>query len=309
MSDEIQDAEIIDVSKESIDSRTGEIIPKGSPNTMPPAGNVLQLQINANTIGTLVLSPETEKVLDEPLDPKSVRIRPDGLVYLPWTFYAEKLNKAFGRLQWGLVPQGAPQSKDTGNNNVLVIWGNWLVVKGIPVGFAVGETSYRTNNNTMSYADAIEGAKSISLARNCKILGVALDLWDAEWVANWKKQYAEKVEGKWQKKQGKSNPSHKPVAKPVATVGTNEDQLNKDFPPVVKEAVELGGEVVDTMPDEKVEPRYNKEHLMKVQQINAIKELAGVDTPTVIAAVQKLEKGHTYTASDVATIIKQGENK
>lgn len=303
MSDEIQEAEVIE------DSRTGEIIPKGSPNTMPPAGNVLQLQINANTIGTLVLSPETEKVLDEPLDPKSVRIRPDGLVYLPWTFYAEKLNKAFGRLQWGLVPQGSPQSKDTGNNNVLVIWGNWLVIKGVPVGFAVGETSYRTNNNTMSYGDAMEGAKSISLARNCKILGIALDLWDAEWVANWKKQYAEKIDNKWQKKQGKSNTAPKPVAKPVATVGTNPDQLDKDFPPLVKEvAEELGGEVVDTVSDEKVEPRFNKEHLMKVQQINAIKELAGVDTPTIIAAVQKLEKGHTYTIDNVVTIIK-GENK
>lgn len=105
----------------------------------------------------------------------------------------------------------------------------------------------------------------------------------------------------------------KPVAKTVATVGTDEDQLNKDFPPVGKPladvAVEFGGEVVDTVSDEKVEPRYNKEHLMKVQQINAIKELAGVDTPTVIATVNKLEKGHTYTVSDVATIIKQGENK
>ena len=192
---------------EIVDERTGEIIPKGATKEIALATNQ-NTQIELKQIGTLELSKTAEHVLGLVLNPEEVRIRPDGLVYLPWTWYADRLNQAFGRLQWGLIPQGAPMSRDTGNNNVLVIWGNWLVIKGVPIGFAYGETSYRTNNATMSYGDACEGAKSIALARNCKVLGMALELWDSEWTVNWKKQYAEQYESNnrnlWRKKTKKA---------------------------------------------------------------------------------------------------------
>lgn len=211
------------------DARTGEIIPRG----VSKQTNTLQVQLNINLVGTLELDEQAEEVLGEPLKPEDIKIRPDGLVYLPWTWYAERLNRAFGRLKWGLVPQSSPQSKNTGNNNVLVVWGNWLVIKGIPVSFAVGETSYRTDNYTMSYADAIEGARSISLARNCKQLGMALELWDADFVKEWKEKFAETYTYKnktlWRKKSvnAKSQASKSPQEAPGAT---QEEKATQDTP-------------------------------------------------------------------------------
>lgn len=199
MTDEkVEEGEVI------TDERTGEEIPRGA--------NSLMLASNQNThveiakVGTLELTPQAEEVMNEKLNPADVRIRPDGLVYLPWTYYSNKLNQAFGRLQWGLLPQGAPHVKPQGEyGDVLVVWGFWLAIKGVPIGFAYGETTYKPSNATMSYGDACEGAKSIALARNCKQLGIALELWDQDWVAEWKRENAEQYtndKGKkvWRKK-------------------------------------------------------------------------------------------------------------
>lgn len=173
-----------------VDERTGEQIPKGA-NSLVLSSNQ-NTQIEISKVGTLTLTPQAEEVLNEKLDPKDVKIRPDGLVYLPWTYYANKLNRAFGRLQWGLLPQGAPHVKPQGEyGDVLVVWGHWLAIKGVPIGFAYGETTYKPSNATMSYGDACEGAKSIALARCCKQLGIALELWDAEWIVGWKSENAE----------------------------------------------------------------------------------------------------------------------
>ena len=276
---------------EIVDERTGEIIPKGSPNTLAPT-NALQVHVNVGTVGTLELSPETEEVLAEPLKEEEVKIRPDGLVYLPWTWYADRLNRAFGQLKWGLVPQGAPQSKDTGNNNVLVIWGNWLIIKGVPVGFAVGETSYRTNNNTMSYADAIEGAKSISLARNCKILGMSPQLWDAEWCATWKKKYAEQYDngnGKtlWRKKSVKAA------------------KLESKKPETVKadvQANEQADENIDTVFPPK---SHTNAQLRTLPVVKEIAGLSGKKDSEVAVFVGKLDKSESYTVTQVVELMKE----
>lgn len=271
------------------DARNGELIPKGSPPVIATT-NTMQLQVKAETIGTLELSPETEKILDEPLDPKDVRIRPDGLVYLPWTWYAAKLNRAFGRLKWGLIPQGSPQSKDAGNNTVLVIWGNWLMIKGIPVGFAVGETSYKTNNYTMSYADAIEGAKSISLARNCKMLGIALDLWNPEWIEEWKKEFAETYKNDkdkivWRKK-GSKKPEQSEQKKSEETVLTGDP--DKDFPKV------------ETPSD----GRFTKKQIRgSADHITAIIKKSGKDAPTVLKLVGSLDEKTKYSISEIVDML------
>ena len=275
-----------EIKGEIVDERTGEIIPKGEINTHAPANNILQTQLNIHLIGTLELSPETEKVLAEPLDEKDVKIRPDGLVYLPWTFYEGRLNRAFGRLRWGLVPQGAPQSKDTGNNNVLVVWGFWLVIKGIPVGFSMGETSYRTNNNTMSWGDAMEGAKSISLARNCKVLGMASEMWDAQWCAEWKKKYAETYKdektGKtlWRKKGAKKEQPKNPAPA---------DSIDEHYPPVPE-----GDKSYST-----------KDILKSMALVKEISTSSGKKNSEVAVFVGKLEKDKTYTVVQVVEMMKE----
>ena len=195
------------------DGRTNEIIPAGASRDIASEGEQISIDlVRMDQVGMLQLDDKAKTVLEEKLDPLDVLIRPDGNVYVPWPYYAGRLNRAFGILQWGLIPQGSPGLRPIGKyGQILVAWGHWLIVRGTPIGFAIGETTYNPTNPMMSYADACEGAKSSSLARNCKLLGMTLELWDAEWVANWKRQYAEQYTDdkgnlKWRKKRASSQP-------------------------------------------------------------------------------------------------------
>lgn len=49
---------------------------------------------------------EAAEVLLAPIDPQSVEIKPDGIVYMPEIWYRRTLNKAFGPGAWGLAPRG-----------------------------------------------------------------------------------------------------------------------------------------------------------------------------------------------------------
>lgn len=182
------------------DTRTGEIIPAGATKEIAQP----TYAVDYSKVGTIKIEPEQAIILGEPVSDTEIKIRPDGNLYVSWSFYASRLNKAFGVLQWGLIPDGKPMSKPGAYDDVLVAWGHWLVIKGVPVGYAIGETTYKANNNMMSYADACEGAKSSSLARNCKIFGASFDLWDAEFCAEWREKNAEKYKDngkdKWRKK-------------------------------------------------------------------------------------------------------------
>lgn len=201
------------------DARTGEIIPKGA-NEIPLPTEQKTI-INVHQIGVLDISQEAIDIITAPLDAGDVQIRPDGQVYLPWTWRAKRLNNAFGIFKWGMIPQGAPLSKTVDENNVLVVWGWWLVVKGVPVAFSYGETSYRPKNKSMSYGDACEGAKSNALSRNCKQIGMPdIELYSVDWVKEWKAKYAERVKNPdggypeyiWRKKAKNSN-GHQPEQK------------------------------------------------------------------------------------------------
>jgi hypothetical protein len=208
------------------DARTGEEIPSGIQKVQ---SNVLATSLDLTKVGTTVLDDKAENVLSEPLKPEEVSIRPDGLVYLPWTWYADRLNRAFGRLAWGLVPQAGAQKVPMGNTE-LVVWGHWLVVRGVAVGFEYGECSYRPDNHTMSFGDAAAGAKSNSLARNCKMLGMSLELWNQEWILEWKNKYAERVKNPngnrpefiWRKKKPNTN-GHKSTEQVVVKTSEAHD--------------------------------------------------------------------------------------
>lgn len=274
------------------DSRTGELIPKGSPELRP---GVLA-QINISQVGTLELDGQAEAVLTEPLDPKDVQIRPDGLVYLPWTWYNKRLNRAFGLLKWALIPQGSPVIKETGNST-LIVWLNWLVIKGIPVAMAGGETSYQPSNYTMSYGDALEGARSNSLARNCKNLGMALELWDAEWVSNWKKEYAEQYtndKGKklWRKKGAKApqtkttTPSTKPVDDHQKPLETSEQT----------ETVKT----TESSTEAATEAKYTPEQLRSAEIVVNLKGMTGKAIPEIMKVINSLDKSGKYSVEEVA---------
>lgn len=140
------------------------------------------------TAAKIDLTDEQKKVLFAPVDPVNVEIRYDGIVYLPWMEYASRLSEAFG-LKWALIPQGMPKFK--GN---FVYWGFWLIIDGHLSGYAIGEQRYfpesKGGKDFMTYGDACEGAKSNSLMRLCKGLGISLELWRPSFVREWKSKYA-----------------------------------------------------------------------------------------------------------------------
>jgi hypothetical protein len=175
------------VEGEIVDERTGQIVPRGVGTEV---STIKEPNLNLNIVGTLEVNEKAVTVLDEALKDTDIKIRPDGNIYVDWTWYADRLNKAFGRLQWGLIPQGLPISKPNGSA-VLIVWPHWLVIKGVPIGLSLGECTYFPSNNMMSYADACEGAKSSAISRNCKLLGMTLQLWDKDFADKWKAKYAE----------------------------------------------------------------------------------------------------------------------
>lgn len=139
--------------------------------------------------GTIKLSEKQKGILYAPVKKEDVEIRPDGLIYLPWMEYETRLREAFG-MEYALIPQGLPRLE--GN---LVLWGHWLIVKGCPMGFSIGQQEYYPSNKTMNWGDAIEGSKSNARMRLCKGLGITLELWKPSWVKIWIAEYAETYMG------------------------------------------------------------------------------------------------------------------
>jgi len=143
-----------------------------------------------HTAGTIEVTTMQREILYAPVKDEDVEIRPDGLIYLPWMNYVSRLRDAFG-VQWAIIPQGMPTAKGD-----YVLWPFWLVIQGKIAGFAVGEQQYYANNPTMTYGDALEGAKSNALMRLCKGIGISLELWKPSFIRNWKQKYAETYETK-----------------------------------------------------------------------------------------------------------------
>ena len=141
-----------------------------------------------STAGTIEITTIQKEILYAPVTEQDVEIRPDGLIYLPWMEYVTRLRNAFG-IQWAIIPQGMPTSEGD-----YILWPFWLVIQGKIAGFAVGEQQYYANNPTMTYGDALEGAKSNALMRLCKGIGISLELWKPSFIRNWKGKYAETYE-------------------------------------------------------------------------------------------------------------------
>lgn len=161
-------------------------------------------------VGSIQLTDIQKKTLYEDINPETIMIRPDGLIYIPWYVYAKRLNEAFTPFGWALIPLQEP--KIQGN---FVYWWFSLVVKGVLCGSAIGGSEYIPSNQTMNWGDCCEAAKSNALMRICKELGMFIDLWDKDFGDKWKDKYAfiygyeqkgDKKVPKWKKKTEKSEP-------------------------------------------------------------------------------------------------------
>lgn len=163
-------------------------------------------------MATAPFPDETRRVLAEAVNPRDVEIKPDGIVFLPGVAYRRILTRAFGAGGWAIAPRSpARYMKD---NNIIVYHGA-LFCLGRFVAEAVGECFYRDNNPNMSYASCVEGAKTDALSRCCKDLGIATEMWDANWREKWKAEYATtykqkdrngEEKTKWKLKNRVSNP-------------------------------------------------------------------------------------------------------
>ena len=173
------------------------------------------------TAGTLELTEAQNKILYAPINDSDVYIKPDGLIYLSWIKYSNRLTGAFTGTGWAMIPQGMPKIQ-----NNLIVWGFHLVIKGIYCGFAIGEQQY-FDNGRMTFGEACEGAKSNALMRLCKALGIGLELWDKQFIERWLATYANK---KWDDEKRKYLWSLKPNAFGTTTATQSNTQAQAPAP-------------------------------------------------------------------------------
>ena len=142
--------------------------------------------------GTIEIMEEQKKILFAPVNPESVEIRSDGLVYLPWMEYVSRLRDAFG-ISWAIIPYGMAKPVEG-----FLYWPFYLMIQGKLAGFAVGEQEYPPpGNQRMTYGDATEACKSNALMRLCKGIGISLELWKPSFIRDWKTKYAESFPAVW----------------------------------------------------------------------------------------------------------------
>lgn len=203
--------------------------------------------------GEKAVSAKQEKVLTAAVDPKDVRILPDtGSLYLPWSWFAARLTKAFGPMGWSLTPVTdrennpiPPTAKDNVMYREFI-----LTADGRFVGSAVGECGYNPNNKRMTYGDAVEGAKSNALSRCCKALGIAPEIYSEGWREDWIQENAicvnaENWDGKikqlWRRKNGlplKGERSHAKGFCPCGPCKSGAPAPAHDGRPVIEAPVE-----------------------------------------------------------------------
>lgn len=146
----------------------------------------------------LKISEQEQQKLLMSFDKKEIEIRPDGLIYLPQTFWRKRLNESFGIGQWCLIVKGsrndpAPQKDKLYLQGVLMVRGNYVAE-------SVGEAELHSSNPMQSWASVWESAKSDCITRCCKDLGIASELWQPEFIKSWIKDNALQV---WREKTGK----------------------------------------------------------------------------------------------------------
>jgi len=136
-------------------------------------------------LSTQPFSAEVAEILQAPLNPNDIEMKPDGIIYLPEIKYRRILNKAFGPGGWGLAPRS-----ETNVSPTVVSREYALVCLGRLVSVARGEQEYF---NPAGIPTATEGCKSNALMRCCKDIGIASELWDPRFIREFKTKYCVEV--------------------------------------------------------------------------------------------------------------------
>jgi hypothetical protein len=147
-----------------------------------------QRQMIERGLGVLELTSEMRAILEEPIPPEDLDILPTGEVYASQVQYRRRLTRVFGPGGWVMLELSQPTIK---NNVVIQKWA--LFARSVFIASAWGEQEYFDNNPRMSYATALESAKSNALTRCCKDLSIASECWDRHYTEAFKREYCTEV--------------------------------------------------------------------------------------------------------------------
>lgn len=197
-----------------------------------------------NNASLLIIEKEEQDELLAPFNEELIEIRPDGLIFLPQTFWRQRLNETFGIGQWCLVIKG--QHKDPDPQKDKLYLQGVLMVRGSYVAEAVGEAELHSNNNQQSWASVWESAKSDCITRCCKDLSIASELWQPQFINAWKNKFAVDVwceikqrdgsvrpKKQWRKKDAQPFWNEKKNNQPTQTTAYNNKELSKDGKPLI----------------------------------------------------------------------------
>ncbi|KAH8202029.1 hypothetical protein TruAng_003784 [Truncatella angustata] len=165
---------------------SGQPLPDVPPSAQADgSGSPIDWSSSFHGLGTATFGPEVAQVLQAPLEPDDIEVKPDGILYLPEIKYRRVLNAAFGPGGWGLAPRGDLQVQDR-----LVFRDYALIAHGRFIGQARGEMQYFSEDGIST---AAEGCKSNALMRCCKDLGIASELWDPRFIRKFMKSHAQQI--------------------------------------------------------------------------------------------------------------------
>jgi len=145
-----------------------------------------------NGIAKDAFSRKVTDILTANIDPLTVEIKPDGLIYLPEIKYRQILNEAFGVGAYSFLIRDK-KSETISGKQIRVHINLIMYIEGRYHSEAWGAADYWQNNSNSDYSTAFESAKSVAIRRCCKDLGIASELWDPQFIRKWKKEFSIKV--------------------------------------------------------------------------------------------------------------------
>lgn len=278
---------------------------------MPKSNGIVKVERFANNFdfmpmlasaGQVKLTDEQKNILYAPVNTEDVEMRPEGLIYLPWREYQDRLRKAFG-LEYALIPNGNPQI-DTNSGNIL--WGFYLIIQGHMMAYAIGEQVY-SGNSQMTWTDACEGAKSNALMRVCKDIGIGTELWKPSFIREWKEKnlcrYEQYKNNKdklvWRLKAKDTTPKFADINKEVKKTISKENDIYNHIctgePPKIIETKNLNGKKVE-LTGEQVETKLNEFDQEAIRQCCIVNSLS---LETLEKWLNDKSKGVIKTIKDV----------
>mgnify|MGYP003745139539 CR=1 FL=1 len=154
-----------------------------------PAVLPVDVYINAST---LELTADEQTKLMAPFADEEYEIRPDGFIYIPQALIKRRLNEVIGVGQWALV-KVHDRYEQIKEGRYRMYFDGALMIRGKFASRSVGEAVYNQSNDNQSWASALEAAKSDTIVRCCKDLGIASEVHQPAFVRRWQKANAIKV--------------------------------------------------------------------------------------------------------------------